>query len=464
MCVPLVVIGGGLSGLAAAIRFARFNPNVLILEKHSRIGGLNSYYYRHNSLFETGLHAITNFAPPGEKNAPLNRLFRQLKLRRHDFTFHEQIQSEIRFVGQESLLFSNNFETLHEEIHRKFPGNAPQFDNLLQTIKEYDPFQAAPFRSTRSLLAATLSNSLLVDMLLCPLMFYGSSVENDMDLGQFVIMFRAIFLEGMFRPEGSIKDFLDILLQQYQGFGGKIRLQAQVARILHQDKKVIGIELADGEVIECEALISTIGHEETLACLAEPPLSPHPSQSPPRLGFVESIFRLPVDHNELPEDKTIIFYNTNKEFRYQRPEHRVDYSSGVICFPGNFQGLRPQPYREVRATHLADYSRWKSFAADRPAYLAAKIESAGLSKEALENIIGNFTQHIVYEDTFTPLTIERFTAKKEGAIYGSPDKIKDGDIGYANLFLAGTDQGFLGIIGSMLSGVSMVNQHILPRF
>jgi hypothetical protein len=29
------------------------------------------------------------------------------------------------------------------------------------------------------------------------------------------------------------------------------------------------------------------------------------------------------------------------------------------------------------------------------------------------------------------------------------------------LFLAGTDQGYLGIIGSMLSGITIVNQHIL---
>lgn len=460
MHIPLLIIGGGLSGLAAAIRFARFNPGVLILEKHSRVGGLNSYYYRNNSLMETGLHAITNFAPPHDKNAPLNRLLRQLKLRRKDFTFHEQITSEICFTDQETLTFSNNFETLHNEITTKFPSSAPGFTRLLQTIKEYDPFQAAPFRSARTLLAATLNDPLLVDMLLCPLMYYGSSVENDMDLGQFVIMFRAIFLEGMFRPDGSIKDFLDILLQQYQNFGGEIRLQAPVARIIHQDKKVRGVELADGEVIECDFLLSTIGYEETLAALTVPPLP----KSLPRLGFVESIFRLPAHCREiLPQDKTIIFYNTSGRFQYQRPEERVDYCSGVICFPGNFQGLEPRSFFEVRATHLADYAKWKTLAVDRFAYLAAKSDTATQSKKAIEKIIGNFNQHIVYEDTFTPLTIERFTAKKEGAIYGCPDKIKDGDIGYDNLFLAGTDQGFLGIVGSMLSGVSMVNQHILSR-
>jgi len=458
---PLLIIGGGLSGLAAAIRFARFNPDVLILEKHSRIGGLNSWYYRHNSLFETGLHAITNFAPPEDKNAPINRLFRQLKLRRKGFSFHEQLSSEICFTNQEALRFSNDFGLLLHELTSKFPGSANQFIKLVQLIKEHDPFQVTPFRSARTYLADTLNNQLLVDMLLCPLMYYGSSVENDMDFNQFVIMFRAIFLEGMFRPHGSIKDFLDRLLNHYQNFGGKIRLQAQVSRIIHQGNKVQGVELQDGEIIECDALLSTIGLEETLACLDTPPLRQTHGK---RLGFVESIFRLPSEcRMDLPMDKTIIFYNTSKQLQYQRPQTLVDLTSGVICFPANFQGLAPQPYFEVRTTHLADYSSWESLAGDKAAYLTAKSNTARQSKTTVEKIIGNFTHHVVYEDTFTPLTIERFTAKKEGAIYGCPDKIKDGNIGYDNLFLAGTDQGFLGIVGAMLSGVSMVNQHILSR-
>jgi phytoene dehydrogenase-like protein len=301
-------------------------------------------------------------------------------------------------------------------------------------------------------------------MLFCPLSFYGSSIENDMDWSQFVIMFRAIFLEGMFRPQGTIRDFLHTLLQRYQSFNGALRLQAPVGRIIHHQHKVQGVELANGETIECDFCLSTIGHEETLDLLTPSPAPPPRPNPLPRLGFVESIFRLPVAaQGLLPVDKTIIFYNNKQTFHYQRPSALVDYDSGVICFPGNFQGLAPAPALEVRATHLANYHDWQALANDRPAYLAAKAETASRSKAALEKIIGNFTQHIVYEDTFTPLTIERFTAKKEGAIYGSPNKIKDGDIGFANLFLAGTDQGFLGIIGSMLSGVSMVNQHILPR-
>ncbi len=87
----LVIIGGGLSGLAAGIRAARFGLKTLIVEQHFRAGGLNSYYSRKGFLLETGLHAMTNFAPVGEKRAPLNRLFRQLKFSRKKFVTREQL-------------------------------------------------------------------------------------------------------------------------------------------------------------------------------------------------------------------------------------------------------------------------------------------------------------------------------------------------------------------------------------
>ena len=85
------------------------------------------------------------------------------------------------------------------------------------------------------------------------------------------------------------------------------------------------------------------------------------------------------------------------------------------------------------------------------------------SSEVVTDIIGSYDAGCVCNDAFTPLTIERYTDKAQGAVYGSPIKIKDGRTPWANLFIAGTDQGFLGIIGSMLSGVSIVNQHVLNK-
>lgn len=462
MRVPFLVIGGGLSGIAAAIRAARFTPDVLLLEKHSRLGGLNSYFYRNKFLYETGLHAITNYAEQKDKRAPLNRLLRQLKIKRSQLIFCQQHQSEILFRNCQNLVFSNDYDLLASEISSKFPYSADNWKELLRFIDNFDPFASAPFRSAKDFLNNRLGDPLLVEMILCPLMYYGSSCEEDMDLSQFAIMFRAIYLEGMFRPQGTIKDFLDMLTGHLKTLGGAVRKGAGVTRILHQKGHATGVELESGKVIECDYLLSTVGHLETLSLLDGKPKNQGEQEG--RLGFLENIYLLPEDTApQLPKDKTIIFYNNGERFAYRQPKNLADFSSGVICFPSNFKGLHKTSHKEIRSTHLANYHRWQDIEKRRERYEEEKKRASACSLKCLEEIVGTFGSHVDYNNCFTPVTIKRYTSKIDGAIYGSPVKIKDGDIGFNNLFLAGTDQGFLGIIGSMLSGVSIVNQHILPK-
>ena len=71
-----IVIGAGMSGLAAGIRLAQFDRRVLVLERHTLWGGLNSFYKRAGRRIDTGLHALTNFAPKNARGAPLTKLLR----------------------------------------------------------------------------------------------------------------------------------------------------------------------------------------------------------------------------------------------------------------------------------------------------------------------------------------------------------------------------------------------------
>lgn len=454
----LVIIGAGLSGLAAGIRAARFGRRVLLLEQHWQPGGLNSYYFRQGRLLETGLHAMTNFAPPGVKHAPLNRLFRQLKLSRQEFETHEQMGSEVVFPEQ-SLRFSNDPALLTAEIGRAFPDAVDGFVRLLAAVNGYDPFAPAPRSSARGFLGRFIPDPLLADMLLLPLMVYGNAEEEDMDLAQFVIMFRAIFLEGFFRPAATIKEFLDLLVARLQEYGGELRYRAPVAKIVREGEQVVGVRLASGEEISAEAVLSTVGIPGT-AALADWPLDRAAYSG--RMSFMESITLIPRQHRPpLRSDRTIIFYNTRAQFSYRRPLEPLDPSWGVICFPENFQGLPPADPLQIRVTNAANYDLWK--AADPDAYARLKEEWGERSAAQVGKLIGNYRQDRVYEDRFTPVTIERFTAKAWGAVYGSPIKLKDGRTPYANLFIAGTDQGYLGIVGAMLSGVTIVNQHLLRQ-
>jgi phytoene dehydrogenase-like protein len=468
---PLLIIGGGLSGLAAGIRFARFGQKVLILEKHSKPGGLNSYYYRQGRLLETGLHAITNYAAPEDRHAPLNRLLRQLKIPRHSLKLHQQQTSEIVFPERASLCFSNDFSMLQSQVAEYFPGSARQFAKMQAEIDKYDPFTPRPKVSARKFVAAYLPDKLLVEMLFCPIMFYGSSDEDDMDLSQFVILFRSIFQEGFFRPQGTIKDFLDLLLQQYENFGGEIKFSTGVTEILSEHNRISGVRTASGEMINCEYLISTAGFPETKRLFTDPGTAAAFSELPEdkttgRLSFLETIYFLKKSAAQyLLQDRTIIFYNLPEKFSYRRPDTAVDLNSGVICFPNNFQGGRRDDILQLRVTHLANYAEWRLAYDndDKSLYPAMKAEWTKRSKKVIGKIIGNWGKNIVYEDSFTPVTIERYTSRTQGAVYGSSRKIKDGRTNFENLYIAGTDQGYLGIVGSLLSGVTMVNQHIFNK-
>jgi all-trans-retinol 13,14-reductase len=485
---PLVILGAGLSGLAAGIRFARFGQKVLILEKHVIPGGLNSYYYRQGRLFETGLHAMTNYAPPEQRHSPLNRLLRQLKISRKKLKTHEQIGSEILFPGQESLLFSNDFSLLLEEINSKFPHCIDRFRKLVKKIDDYDPFVVTPWCSTREILEQSLENTLLVDMLLCPLMVYGNSEEHDMDFPQFVIMFRAVFQEGFFRPEGTIKDFLDFLLSHYKSFGGEIRYKCKADAIFTDHGQISGVRLSTGEYIPCEKIVSTIGYPATLDLLSKGESgSPETEESREKetggagslhlpksefegqMSFMETISLLPEEHRfKIKNDRTIIFYNLQERYQYCRPEAPLNIGNGVICFPENFTGIARNDVFQVRVTNPANYNLWNN-AASVPG-VSAKSDSAyhnmkekwiRESLDVVESIVGEYHDKSLFVDTFTPVTIEKYTAKAQGAVYGSPVKLKTGLTKFENLYIAGTDQGYLGIVGSMLSGVTIVNQQVL---
>ncbi len=454
-----LIIGGGLSGLAAAIRIARFKEDVLLVERHIRPGGLNSYYYRQGKLFETGLHAITNYAPPGEKKAPLNRLLRQLKIKRDHFPVREQRSCQIHFGEELILTFSNDFSLFCDNVCSLFGDQADAFLHFVSYLDTIDPFAPCSFVSARSVLKRYFTDELLIDMILCPLMFYGSSREHDMDFKQFVIMFRAVFQEGMFRPAETMKEVLDLLVEQYRLFGGILRFGTGVRKINHDNNSVFGVTLESGEEISCDFLLSTAGIAETRRMLGQDMVLTDKK----RLGFVENIISVRSEATpRFPEDTTIIFYNKTGRFLYRCPELPVDFSSGVICFPGHFEGIETRDNtREIRTTHLASPGRWQALARNQEQYDQHKTLSRKRSVETAEAIIGAFADDILYEDSFTPVTIKKYTGKIDGAIYGNPEKIQDGKIGFDNLFLAGTDQGFLGIVGSMLSGISIANQHLL---
>jgi phytoene dehydrogenase-like protein len=465
----VAIIGAGMSGLAAGIRLAHFGKKVCIFERHNAVGGLNSFYSIAGRKFDVGLHAMTNFVRPGVKGTPLTKLLRQLRIERDEFALCEQKQSRIAFGprGEISLRFTNDFAVLEAEVAAKFPAQADGFRALTAAVRAYDDvsLDAVPI-SAREVVRRHLTDPLLEDMLFCPLMYYGSATERDMEFGQFTIMFKALFLEGFARPFEGVRLVLRVLLEKYRAAGGERRMKCGVKQIVAREDRAAALVLDSGEEITADHVISSIGAPETERLVAASASEPTPART---LSFVETITILDRQPAALGwGDDTIIFFNDSARFNYTRPEGAVDPRSGVICLPNNFDFGAGQELSEgvFRVTCLANYDRWatlpeETYRAEKARWFAEVQRSARrFLPPVADTALAGAT---LTTDMFTPRTITKFTGHLGGAIYGSPVKNRQGRTALANLYLCGTDQGFLGIVGAMLSGISMANYHILQR-
>ncbi len=462
----VIIIGAGMSGLAAGIRLAHFGKSVLILERHNVVGGLNSYYSFDARKFDVGLHAVTNYVPPGTKGTPLAKICRQLRISREDLDLAPQKHgSRVVFSGSQ-LRFSNDFELLRSEVSSKFHNEVDAFDRLTEYVRNYDPF--APdlvVESARAKLEEFISDPLLREMILCPLMYYGSAKVDDLDLDQFVILFRALFLEGFGRPFEGVRQILRVLQKRYRSLGGERVMKRGVKQIVANNGKVHALILDNEETVTADKVISSIGSVETTR-LCSDQKEDAATEDVGRISYVEAITVMDKQPSEFGWDDTIVFYSNQDRFFYDRPEGLVDTNGGIICFPNNYDYPDEAELKEgfFRITALANFDGWTSMPEEK--YLGQKaVWSDKLVSGAL-NILPkvdrlDLDRATIATDFFTPRTVKKFTGHLAGAVYGSHNKIRDGQTHLSNLYLCGTDQGFLGITGAMLSGISMANKYCL---
>jgi len=288
-----------------------------------------------------------------------------------------------------------------------------------------------------------------------------------MEWGQFCIMWQALFHEGFARPYEGVRRIIRALTEKYRAAGGERRMVCGVARLGVRDGRVREVILDDGAVLTAEQVISSAGLVETRRLCDDQPAGAD-AAAVGKLGFVETITLFAGQPRELGWDDTIVFFNDAERLAYAQPADLVDPRSGVICLPNNYQYSEGRELAEgvLRVTALANFEQWME-AAQTPEVYAAQKEKwrEVLLGQALKFLPKTdekaFRASITGHDMFTPRTVVHFTGHLGGAIYGAPRKARDGRTHLENLFVCGTDQGFLGITGAMLSGITVANAWVL---
>ena len=117
----VIIIGGGLGGIATAIFLSQRNFNVTIIEKNRNIGGKMNFFTKNGYSFDTGPSLIT---------IPhiFEKMFSEVGEKMNDHLELIKINPLFRYMFEDSnLIYDSNFSLIEKNVNNK---NTKELDNF----------------------------------------------------------------------------------------------------------------------------------------------------------------------------------------------------------------------------------------------------------------------------------------------------------------------------------------------
>ena len=277
-----VVIGAGLSGLAAACYLAKEGKRVLVAEARNKIGGAcESAALGEGFTVPIGAHALHALDP---------RMVKELKLAKRGlkFTTRDMALVGLGTGGRHVVIGRDIHDTVRNiAVHSKADAQAwPAFhDTLFALARAMRPLwweASAPKPLSREMAeelerlkrvsaAAWLDSWFESDVLKATLAFDAlSPFEPGSAL---TLVWRAAqemcgLQSAVAWPTGGPAAVADALATVAKAAGVDIQTGAEVARIQLHDEAVAGVELASGGTVSAPLVLSSLPRRETLRRLA----------------------------------------------------------------------------------------------------------------------------------------------------------------------------------------------------
>ena len=500
-----VVIGAGLGGLTTAACLAAAGRRVLVVERHDLAGGNATVFRRHHQgaeyEFDVGVHYIGECQPGGLFPVILGALgvgdriaFRPLDPDGFDTVVLPGVELHV----------PAGWYAYTERLVDAVPGDRAAVERCMQILRDvaketrdrYVPGVSTPtLDAWEGRTVAELFDECELSPTARALIDHWNGLYAGPPSRATVTMHAGIinhYMQGAFYPEGGGQVIPARLVQVIEALGGEVRTLAPVQRVMVTDRRVTGVELADGTVVETGLVVSNADHRRTVMHLVGPehwdPASVRfAEQATMTLGLAVVYVVVDVDLCAgMPNTNYHVFAGTDVEavyaaldagrlpdddWAYVALASRKDPDNPHLCPPGhtNFQIMTLAPrgfeYWGVE-TGPADGGRYRR----DEVYRVRKHELTERMLDAAERVLGPFREHIVHLETATPLTHQRYTHASGGTSYGyehSPEQSGSNRPAHRTeiegLWLTGanTVSGH-GIAGAMAGGVVCAGQ-ILGR-
>lgn len=293
----VVIIGAGAGGLTAGLFLARAGLHVTICEQRSRVGGLLTATGTGPHLLDVRLPCLCSqgvvFPILAELGLDPQRLFIRahwqvvtpgiiLPLNSFDIMyaklqayFPQQIQalSEYFLIMQEAIVWLKKILLPHPYLHSKSILQPA----LAALLRPWSTFKMGKLLhiSTQQFLLRQFTDPELVRLL----MNLGyPNMPALLHAGMWYL-----FLEDYWQPRGGLYGFTTLLAEHFEQAGGKLVTNAKVKTIMVEGGRASGIELANGDKVLADAVISGVDYNFTYTSLI-------PQSQVPAV-FLQSLFK-----------------------------------------------------------------------------------------------------------------------------------------------------------------------------
>jgi all-trans-retinol 13,14-reductase len=485
-----LVVGSGMGGMTTAALLAKLGKKVLVLEQHYVAGGFTHMFKRPGYQWDVGVHAVgevTEHSLPG-------RVLHQLTDGKLQWASLGPVYDAFHFPDGFRIDFPDRPKQFRNNLLEKFPDEKAAIDGYLDRVREVssgmrpyylsrlapasvgrlaDPILARRANQhlqtyTGDVLERLTRNDKLRTVLAAQWGYYGSTPKHSSFAMQALVAKH--FMHGGYYPVGGAKRIAQTLLQTVADQGGWTRIGADVAEILVEGGRAVGVRLKDGEVIRAKRVVSGVGARPTVTRLlpkkyqndqwarAIAELKPAPAHVCLYIGFKGDI------RSAGASAANQWFYNTwSTEADYWNMEGDADV---LYC---SFPSLKDPAHRDEKHTgEVVTFVPWSEFAPFRDQPWKRRGEDYdALKKRLTESLLSQFLTHLPrlrgmvdYVELSTPVSTDHFCRPASGSIYGLepvPARFQNRWLRprtpIKDLFLSGSDVASVGVIGAMMGGL-----------
>ncbi|MBD6616671.1 carotene isomerase [Komarekiella sp. 'clone 1'] len=438
--IDVIVIGSGIGGLVTATQLAAKGAKVLVLERYLIPGGSAGYFERQGYRFDVGASMIFGLGHNGTTNL-LTRALDAVNVSQQ--TIVDPVQIHYHLPQGLDLKVDRVYEKFLQNLAAYFrheePGIRRFYDECWKVFNCLNSMDLLSLEEPRYLMRVFFQHPLaclgLAKYLPQNVGDVAQRYIKDPQLLKFIDMecycwsvvpanmtpminagmvFSDRHYGGVNYPKGGVGQIAQKLVEGLEKVGGKIQYQARVTKILTEQGKAVGVQLANGKVYRGKRIVSNATRWDTFEQLLPAEEIPYNEKkwqqnyqkSPSFLSL-----HIGVKAEVLPRGTECHHILLEDWEKMAAVEGTIFVSIPTLLDPD----LAPAGYHIIHAFTPHWIDDWQGLSLGE--YEAKKEEAAWRIIDRLEKIFPGLDAGLDYLEVGTPRTHRRFLGREDGT-YG----------------------------------------------